>query len=56
MPTVLQNVVTSEPSLGEIPGPFRDLVTGSGLSDQELDRLFSEARDESDRERNTPNR
>jgi|ERR1700722_10238635 hypothetical protein len=54
--SVLQNVVTSGPSLGETLGPFRDQVTGSGLSDQELDRLFSEARDESYRERNTTNR
>jgi hypothetical protein len=50
---VLLNVVSSGASVGEILAPFRSQVAGSGISDQELDRLFSQARDESDRERRT---
>lgn len=49
---VLSKDVIGEPSVSEILAPFRDQVAGSGISDEELDRLFSEARDESYRERN----
>ena len=48
---VLSKDVSGEPSVSEILAPFRDQVAGSGISDEELDRLFSEARDESYRER-----
>ncbi len=48
---VLSKDVTCEPSIGEILAAFRDQVAGSGVSDVELDRLFSEAREESYRER-----
>jgi hypothetical protein len=50
---VLLNVVSSGPSVSEILAPFRSQVAGSGISDQELDRLFAQARDESHRERST---
>jgi hypothetical protein len=49
---VLSKDVTGEPSISEILAPFRDQVAGSGVSDVDLDRLFSEAREESYRERN----
>jgi hypothetical protein len=49
---VLSKEVTSEPSISAILAPFRDQVAGSGLSDEELDRLFSETRMESYQERN----
>jgi hypothetical protein len=48
---VLSKDVSGEPSVSEILAPFRDQVAGSEISDEELDRLFSEARDESYRER-----
>ena|SRR6266404_6956690 len=50
---VLSKDVTGEPSIGEILAPFRDQVASAGVSDKELDRLFSEAREESYRERNS---
>ena len=49
---VLSKDVTGECSISEVLASFRDQVTASGISDEELDRLFSEARDESYRERN----
>jgi hypothetical protein len=36
----------------DILAPFRDKVASSGVSDEELNRLFSETREESYRERN----
>ena len=48
---VLSKDIMGEPSLGEILAPFRDQVAASGIGDEELDRLFSQARDESYRER-----
>jgi hypothetical protein len=48
---VLISVVGSKPTIDEILAPFRDQVADSGISDQELDRILSEARDESYRER-----
>jgi hypothetical protein len=49
---VLLGVVGSEPSVSEILAPFRAQVAASGASDEELDRIFSQARDESFRNRN----
>ena len=49
---VLSKEVTGESSISELLASFRDQVSASGISDEELDRLFSEARDESYRERN----
>jgi hypothetical protein len=48
---VLSKDVKGEPSISEILAPFRDQVVRSGVGDEELDRLFSEAREESYRER-----
>ena len=48
---VLSKDVSGEPSISEILAPFREQVAGSGISDEALDRLFSQARDESYRER-----
>jgi len=48
---VLSKDVNGEASVSDILAPFRDQVAGSGTSDEELDRLFSEAREESYRER-----
>lgn len=48
---VLSKDVTGEPSISEILAPFRDQVAGSGISDEELDRFFAEARAEAYRER-----
>jgi len=50
---VLLSVVGAKPTIDEILAPFRDHVVDSGVSDEELDRLFSDARDESYRERST---
>jgi len=44
---VLSKDVRSEPSISEILAPFRDKVAGSGIGDEELDHLFSRAREES---------
>jgi hypothetical protein len=52
---VLSKDVNGEPSISEVLAPFRDQVLRSGLSDEELDRLFSAAREESKRERNSSN-
>jgi hypothetical protein len=38
---VLSKDVGREPSVTEILAPFRNEVAGSGISDEELDRLFS---------------
>ena len=43
---VLSKDVTGEPSISEILAPFRDQVAASGISDEELDRLFAEAQTE----------
>jgi hypothetical protein len=48
---VLSKEMMGEPSISEILAPFRDQVLSSGLSNDELDRLFSEARERSDKER-----
>jgi hypothetical protein len=48
---VLSKDVTGEPSISEIFAPFRDQVLSRGLSNDELDRLFSEARERSDKAR-----
>jgi len=48
---VLSKDVSGEPSVSEILAPFRDQVADSGIGDEELDRLFSQARGESYRER-----
>lgn len=50
---VLSKEVGGEPPISEILAPFRDQVASSGIGAEELDRLFSEAREESYRERNT---
>ena len=49
---VLSKDVAAEPSISEILSSFRDQVAGSGISNEELDRLFFEAREESYLERN----
>ena len=49
---ILSKDVTGEPSIGEILSSFRTQVGSSGISDEELDRLFFEAREESYREQN----
>src|SRR5713226_1329329 len=49
---VLSKDVSGEPSISEILAPLRDQVLSSGVSDEELDRLFSEARAESYQQRN----
>src|SRR2546430_1525853 len=43
--------VNREPTLDEVLAPFRDAVERSGISDEELDTLFSEARREVSRGR-----
>jgi len=48
---VLSKDVKGECSISEVLASFRDQVTASGISDEELDRLFSEARDESYQEK-----
>ena len=48
---VLSKEVAGEPSISEILAPFRDQVANNGISDEGLNRLFSEAREESYRER-----
>ncbi len=50
--TILSKDVTGEPSISEILSSFRTQVASSGISDEELDRLLFEAREESYRERN----
>ena len=52
--SVLSREVNSEPSLGEILGAFREQMTDSGVSDDELDSIFSQAQEEAFRERNRP--
>ena len=49
---VLSRDVTGVPSLSEILTPFRDQVAASGAGDEDLARLFFEARQDSYRERN----
>jgi hypothetical protein len=48
---VLSREVAGEPSISDILAPFRGQVAGSGIDDDELNRLFSETREESHRER-----
>ena len=48
---VLSKEVAGEPSISEILAPFRDQVANNGISDEELNRLFCETREESYRER-----
>lgn len=49
---VLSREVKGAPSLGEILAPFRQQVEASGVSEEDLARLFSEAREESHRDKN----
>ena len=49
---ILSKDVTGEPSISEILSSFRAQVTLSGISEEELDRLFFEAREDSARDRN----
>jgi hypothetical protein len=44
---VLSREVTGLPSVSEILKPFREQVEASGATDEDLARLFSEAREES---------
>jgi len=48
---VLSKDVTGELSISEILALFRDQVAGSGINDEDLDQLFSQAREEAFRER-----
>jgi len=48
---VLVSVVGATPTIEEILAPFRAQVADSGIGDEELAHLFSEAREESYRER-----
>jgi hypothetical protein len=48
---VLSKDVHAEPSIGEILSAFRDQVTASGVSDDELDSMFRAAREDVQRER-----
>jgi hypothetical protein len=48
---MMVGLLNDEASVSDRLAPFRDQVAGSGISDEELDRLFSEAREESYRER-----
>ena len=48
---VLSKEVAGEPSISEILAPFRDQVANNGISDEGLNRLFTETREESYRER-----
>ena len=50
---VLSRDVSAEPSISEILAPFRDQVESSGISDDALDQLFSEAREEARTDRNS---
>ena len=49
---ILSKDVTGEPSISEILTSFREHVTASGITCEELDHLFAEARKESYGERN----
>jgi hypothetical protein len=49
---VLSKDVAGAPSISEVLSSFRDQVGCGGISDEELARLFSEARKESHGERN----
>lgn len=49
---VLSREVTGTPSFSDILRPFREEVNASGADDEDLDRLFLTARDDSFRERN----
>ena len=51
---VLSKDVTGEPSISEILSSFRDQVAQSGIGDEELARIFSEARVESFSRRKPP--
>lgn len=48
--SVLSREVNAELSLGEILAAFRDQVATNGVSDEELDNLFAQAREEAFRE------
>ena len=52
--SVLSKEVNGEPLPGEILAAFRDQVTDSGISDDELDAIFSQAREEVFQERSRP--
>jgi len=53
---VLSREVAGEPSINEILSSFRTQVAESGITDRELDQLFSEAREESFGNRTQPER
>ncbi len=48
---VLSKDVSGGPSISEILAPFRDQVAGGGISEEDLNHLFREAREESHRDR-----
>jgi hypothetical protein len=48
---LVERDVNRAPTFDEILAPFRDAVERSGISDEELDTLFTEARREVSRER-----
>jgi hypothetical protein len=48
---LVERDVNRAPTFEEILAPFRDAVERSGISDQELDTLFTEARQEVSSER-----
>jgi hypothetical protein len=52
--SVLSREVNAELSLGGILASFRDQVAANGVSDDELDNIFSQAREEAFRERSQP--
>jgi hypothetical protein len=52
--SVLSREVNAELSLGGILAAFRDQVAANGVSDDELDNIFSQAREEASRERSQP--
>jgi hypothetical protein len=43
---LLSTAATGEPTISEVLLPFRQQVAASGISEDELDRLFSDAREE----------
>lgn len=49
---ILSKDVTGEPSIGEILSSFRAEVSRSGISDEELDRVFLDSREEAHRKQN----
>jgi hypothetical protein len=52
--SVLSREVNAELSLGGIPAAFREQVAADRVSEDELDNIFSKAREEAFRERSQP--